>query len=66
MHRSGKVGRLIELDLREILNALFYWEQTRCQWMLIPADFPNWTSARYYFDKWIKDDTRVRTNDTLR
>jgi putative transposase len=64
--RPGKMGRPVKLDLREIVNALFYWERTGCQWRLIPADFPNWTSVRYYFDKWTKDGTWVRINDTLR
>ena len=66
VHRTGTMGRPVELDLREIVNALFYWERTGCQWRLIPADFPNWTSVRYYFDKWTKDGTWVRINDTLR
>jgi putative transposase len=66
VHRTGKMGRPVELDLREIVNALFYWERTGCQWRLIPADFPNWTSVRYYFDKWTKDGTWVRINDILR
>ena len=63
---SGKMGRPVKLELREIVNALFYWERTGCQWRLIPADFPNWSSVRYYFDKWTKDGTWVRINDTLR
>jgi putative transposase len=33
---------------------------------LIPAGFPNWTSVRYYFDKWTKDGTWIRINDALR
>jgi putative transposase len=66
VQRSGSMGRPVTLDLREIVNALFYWERTGCQWRLIPADFPNWTSVRYYFDKWTKDGTWIRINDTLR
>jgi putative transposase len=66
VQRSGKIGRPVKLELREIVNALFYWERTGCQWRLIPADFPNWTSVRYYFDKWTEDGTWVRINDTLR
>ena len=65
MHRSDKLGRPIKLDLRRIVNALFYWQRTGCQWRLIPADFPTWTSVHYYFDKWIKNGTWVRINDTL-
>ena len=58
--RPGKMGRPVRLDLREIVNALCYWERTGCQWRLIPADFPKWTSVRYYFDKWTQDGTWVR------
>lgn len=65
VRRKGPMGRPVTLDLREIVNALFYWERTGCQWRLIPADFPNWTNVRYYFDKWTQDDTWVRINDTL-
>ena len=66
VQRSGSMGRPVKLDLREVVNALFYWERTGCQWRLIPADFPNWTSVRYYFDKWTKDGTWIRINDILR
>jgi putative transposase len=66
VQRSGPLGRPVKLDLREIVNALFYWERTGCQWRLIPTDFPNWTSVRYYFDKWTKDGTWIGINDSLR
>ena len=66
VQRKGKMGRPPKLDLREIVNALFYWQRTGCQWRLIPADFPNWTSVRYYFDKWTEDGTWVDINDRLR
>lgn len=66
LRRSGKMGRPVKLDLRQIVNALFYWERTGCHWRLIPNDFPNWTSVRYYFDKWTNDGTWVRVNDALR
>ena len=66
VRREGTMGRPVKLDLREIVNALFYWERTGCQWRMIPSDFPNWTSVRYYFDKWTKDGTWLRVNDVLR
>ena len=66
LRRSGKMGRPVKLDLRQIVDALFYWERTGCHWRLIPNDFPNWTSVRYYFDKWTEDGTWVRVNDALR
>ncbi len=64
--RPGTMGRPVKLDLRQIVNALFYWERTGCHWRLIPNEYPNWTSVRYYFDKWTKDGTWIRVNDALR
>lgn len=64
--RDTNMGRPRTLDLREIVNALFYWQHTGCQWRFIPADFPNWTSVRYYFDTWTQDGTWLRMNDILR
>jgi putative transposase len=66
VQRMGTMGRPVKLDLREIVNALFYWARTGCQWRLLPNDFPNWTSVRYYFDKWEKDGTWERINKTVR
>src|SRR6266446_6391596 len=51
------VGRPTRVDLREIVNALLYLKQAGCAWRLLPHDFPNWTTVRYYFDKWILDGT---------
>jgi putative transposase len=50
-------GRPTTLDLREIVNALLYLKQAGCAWRLLPHDFPNWTTVRYYFDQWTLDGT---------
>lgn len=59
-------GRPRRVDLRQVLNALFYLTRTGCQWRLLPRDFPYWGTVRYYFDKWTADGTWVRLNDALR
>jgi putative transposase len=59
-------GRPTTLELREIVNALLYIKQTGCAWRLLPHDFPNWTSVRYYFDKWTLDGTWEALNTALR
>jgi transposase len=53
------------LDLRDILDALFYILRTGCQWRNLPAEFPDWTAVYYYFDKWKKDLTLQNINDRL-
>lgn len=59
-------GRPTTLDLREIVNALLYLQQAGCAWRLLPHDFPNWTTVRYYFDKWTLDGTWEALNHALR
>jgi transposase len=63
---SPKGGRPTEIDLRAIVNALRYKHRTGCQWRLLPADFPPMSSVRSSFDKWNRDGTFVKINDTLR
>jgi len=59
-------GRPRTLDMREVVNAIFYLNRTGCQWEMLPKDFPNHNSVRYYFDKWTYDGTWQRINDRLR
>jgi Putative transposase of IS4/5 family (DUF4096) len=37
--------------LRVVVNAIFYIEQSGCQWRMLPKDFPRFTTAaQRYFD----------------
>jgi putative transposase len=35
-------GKKRTVDIREVLNALFYRTRTGCQWRMLPKDFPPW------------------------
>ena len=59
-------GRPPTVNRRAVLNALRYRDRTAAQWRMVPNDFPNWTTVRYYFDKWTQNGTWVALNDTLR
>ena len=59
-------GRPIELDLRLVINAIFYLVRTGLQWRNMPNDFPKWQSVYYYFRKWSKDGSWQAINETLR
>ena len=63
--RAGP-GRPRELDLREVINAILYLMRTGCQWRMLPKEFPNYNSVRYYFDAWTHDETWERINAALR
>ena len=58
-------GRRRTLDLREVVNALLYLLRTGCQWRLLPHEFPNWNSVRYYYDLWLWTGTWERVNAAL-
>jgi putative transposase len=66
VQQKAGAGRPHEVDLREIVNALFYLTGTGCQWRYLPKDFPDYHSVNYYFRKWTKDHTLERINTTLR
>lgn len=66
VERERRMGRPTTIDLREVVNALLSLTRTGCQWRLLPTDFPNWNTVRYYFDHWTLDGTFIRINDALR
>ena len=59
-------GRPIELDMRQVVNAIFYIVRTGCQWENLPKDYPNHNSVYYHYRKWCKDDTWRQINTRLR
>ena len=50
-------GRPREVNIREVVNAIFYLNRTGAQWRYLPHDFPNWDVVYSYFRKWDKDGT---------
>ena len=66
LQRPPGPGRPLELDLREIANAIFYVLRTGCQWQNLPHDFPNFNSVYYHYRKWCWAGTWERVNTHLR
>jgi putative transposase len=50
-------GRPATVDLREVVNALWYIKQTGCAWRYLPHDLPPRSTVHYYFAKWTADGT---------
>lgn len=63
---AKKTGRPIEVDLREVLNAIFYQLKTGGPWNYIPKDFPPKGTVYWYFQKYQKDGTIERLHKHLR
>src|ERR1700692_4671258 len=53
-------GRRPEVNVREVLNAIFYVLSTGCQWQALPKDLPPKSTAHYYFTLWDGDGTLER------
>lgn len=60
-----RTGRPRTVDLREVLNALFYVVRSGCAWRLLPHEFPGWTTVRSYVDLWARAGIWERLNDVL-
>ena len=59
-------GRPRELEMREVVNAIFYVTRTGIQWRMMPKEYPKWSSVYYYFRKWIKSGLWEQIHDRLR
>jgi transposase len=53
-------GRPRDVNVREVLNAIFYVLSTGCQWKALPKDLPPKSTAHYYFILWDWDRTLER------
>ncbi len=59
------VGRPRQVDLRHVLQAIFYGLVTGCAWRLLPKEFPPSSTVYYYFRQWREDGTWKRIHDHL-
>jgi transposase len=58
-------GRKREVNIREILNAIFYVLWTGCQWKALPKDFPPKSTVHWYLMLWEWDGTLERVHHAL-
>ena len=58
-------GRPRTVNVREVLNAIFYVLSTGCQWQAMPKDLPPKSTAWSYFSLWDWDGTIERIHHTL-
>ena len=58
-------GRRREVNLREVLNGIFYVLSTGCQWPALPKDLPPKSTVHDYFDLWGWDGTLERIHHAL-
>ncbi|WP_242470528.1 IS5 family transposase [Thiococcus pfennigii] len=63
---AGTRGRPRKVDLRRVVDALFYLNKTGCPWRYLPKDFPSYKVVNYYYNKWRANGTWEKINTALR
>src|SRR3712207_9409874 len=58
-------GRAPTVDVREILNAIFYVLSTGCQWQALPEDLPPESTVWDHFSRWGWERTPGRIRHAL-
>jgi putative transposase len=61
-----KWGRPRELDMRAVVNAIFYIDKTGCQWEMLPKEYPNHNSVYHHFRRWSEEGAWEVINTALR
>jgi putative transposase len=59
-------GRPREVEMREVLNTIFYQNRSGCQWDMLPHDLPAKSTVYDYFAQWRDDGTWQQILDALR
>src|SRR5215471_817095 len=59
-------GAPTKVNLRRIVDGIFYLSRSGCQWRMLPGEFGPWETVYYYFSKWKKGGMLARFHDALR
>jgi putative transposase len=54
---AAGTGRPRAVNIRDVVDAIFYVNRSGVAWRYLPHDFPRWDVVYYYFRKWGKDGT---------
>lgn len=59
-------GRPHSVDMREVLNGIFYVLRGGCAWRMMPHDLPTWKTVYDYFRTWRIEGVWKSLNQVLR
>jgi putative transposase len=62
----NRVGRPRQVDMREVLNTIFYLNRSGCQWDMLPHDLLPKSTVYDHFAQWRDDGTLQEILDALR
>jgi len=64
--QSTRGGRPRKVDMREVLNTIFYLNRSGCQWEMLPHDLLPKSTVYDYFSQWRDDGTWAKLVKALR
>jgi putative transposase len=59
-------GRPRKVNLRRILNGIFYLVRTGCAWRYLPSEYGPWSTVYHYFYRWRQSETWEQIHTVLR
>ncbi len=59
-------GRPRSVDVRDVLDAIFYLNRAGCQWRMLPHDFPPCSTVHTYYRAWRRGGVWENLVDALR
>jgi len=59
-------GRNRTVEMREVVNGIFYVLRSGCAWRMLPHEFPPWQTVYGDFNPWRTDGIWEQMNDALR
>jgi putative transposase len=59
-------GRTREVNMREVVNGIFYVTRSGCAWRMLPHDLPHWRTVYGYLREWEASGLWEFINDGLR
>lgn len=66
IEKPDRSGPKSDVDLRQVVNGIFYRQRTGCQWRMLPKDYGDWWVVSGYWYRWSRNDTWKRINTALR
>lgn len=64
--KARRGGRKRSVNVREILNAIFYVLDNGTKWRSLPHDYPKWQTVYWYFDQWNNNGTIEKIHRKMR
>ena len=64
--RKRKRGKKREVDMREVVNAIFYILRAGCSWRMMPHDLPPWQTVYSNFRRWERKGVWHKIHSVLR